>query len=78
MKIDLGMPSDASNDQVLKEFALRWSEASIIYGDTGMHGENKTWPWGTQSLATSADGSCAYKVVAAMGWNSAINNNETL
>ena len=50
---DLGMPSDATQEMIREEFALRWVEASLIYGDNGQHSEIKSWPWGTQATATA-------------------------
>jgi hypothetical protein len=72
MAQELGMPSDSDPTIIKEEFALRWVEASTIYGDNGLHSEINSWPWGTQSTATSSDGSCLYKAIGAMGWNTVV------
>jgi phosphatidylserine/phosphatidylglycerophosphate/cardiolipin synthase-like enzyme len=72
MRQDLGMPKGVTQEMIRHEFALRWTEGSIIYGDNGIHTEGKTWPFGMQSNASTADGSCVYKVISAMGWNSVV------
>ena len=72
MRKDLGMPPGVSQDMIRHEFALRWTKGSIIYGDNGIHTEGQSWPFGTQSNATTPDGGCVYKVISAMGWNSVV------